>query len=195
MPRKLKPYKVDTVSVRGTSPVTIFLDREEKDFFVDVGIARIRAKTSDECKKKAAQALRDGLGNVEWVQEIGVEVVFGAERWNDGTELTLRFTRWERAENVQGDTVTRPFGSKVTGQERAINLSGKLIERNDPRGQWDTVLPYDPELWAGLEKVQAMIVETGRRLRELLEQENAAKALSTIAKGGTLAIGPGDGQD
>lgn len=194
MARKLKPYKVDSVAVRGTSAVTIYLDREEKDFFADVGISRVRAATAEQCKKKTAEALRAGLAKIEWVQEIGVDVETDRSWGDDRTELMLRFDRWERGSNDLGDVVSRPFGSTDTGQARGNVFGGPgRVERNEPRHGWDTVLPYSEETWSGLEQIDLMLKQLGNRLAELLNQDNAAKVLASAAKGASaLMLGPGE---
>lgn len=195
MARKLKPYKVDSVRVHGSGDVVVYLDREEKDFFATVGLAIVRAPTARECKEKAIEAIEAGLQTIEWTREIGVSVET-SDGWNRGeteTELRLAYDRWQRAENINGDVISRPFDDEdvPVGSDFSTMRS---IDRSDPRCFWDTVLPYDDDVWNGLVAIDEAIETLGRQLTALLDQDHAEKVLTRIAKDPSEILKLGSGK-
>lgn len=181
MPRKLKPYKVDTVihSKYGLK-TEVYLDREDKDFFGKLHGDQYRAKSAAEVKRLIWDAM-EAWRPLEWNQIILIEIdecPYEAT-WSDslhfGCKLEFSFDRVEVSKSASGREIVRPFLPRGPdfGEEAPIDWQLRQRENND---DWDEsacpsrhkCLPYDETVWQTLVKLKARTDTLTAKLTELL---------------------------
>jgi len=180
MARKLKPYKVDTISVHARGSYDMFLDREDHVFFGMVGPTRIEAKTAEECRGLLYQAAKEFKG-LEWRRFIMVDGQgwHGHATYNGHeqhcSQVNVGFHRFEAAKTLDGSWVERPFMEDlhpdVQNERRQEHDTSRWIEgreHKDPIGKIKGLIEYSDEAWATLNQFKAALDAIAGRIEAMI---------------------------
>lgn len=198
MPRKLKPYKVDTVTNRQTGiTVDILLDRNDTPavFYGMVGPIRIQAATDVECQKLVRRALKDYTG-LEWKKFIILAAEKTGHDWirsgyktiNAG--LSLAFHRLQGAKTVDGTWTSKPFDEDVV---KHTAFTDDYHMRQWYRDGDDVTIPYSEKVWATLLEMKCRIDTMGKFLEDLLKTKDLVGLLSSRNATRLLSAGQSGG--
>jgi len=175
MPRRLKPYKVDSVIDAKTGiKFDICLDRETKTFFADIKGICVEAAQADECKAAAFAKIRE-MVKYEWKK---IVVVDSHRHFTPEDSLQLSFQVYEIA--------STSFANKEAWVERSVGFSNEEpyitpyhgpTENNPGHGTY--ILPWSEEVVTALEMIQERIALVQDQLRQLLGSEDAPRILKS----------------
>lgn len=203
MPRKLKPWKTDTVHnhKKGLS-VDVMFDRNEgaKDFFAEIipGLI-VRDGTEAGCKAKVREAMST-VGEYEWQQIIIIKRndpnAWDRDEAPESAGLGIEYGRHEIAKVPYAKVeryVERPFYDPTEDEWREEDLATRDNDRNyytysgptstkevNRYSEQGVVLPYTPNLWRGLAKLAGKLNELRDELAALLLGERGPEFLLAV---------------
>lgn len=197
MSRTLKPQKVSEVS-HNTLPIKIeiMLDRNDLDFFFEIGSQKWRAPDVEAITRLAREHIAK-LAVVEWQAVIDVyhETRYGhrsyfgnapSEPKDRASDLELSFERYERG---KFDGVWKLKRKHILDVE-ADSYDMKRRTEQPHAGDWynsnGTIIPYTDEAWARLHAIVAGVHDLNKKLEALLSDEN--KAARLLAGGPKLLL-------
>lgn len=194
MPRKLKPYKVSDFQFQDGSRGEVYLDRDRKDFFADVGKHVARADSEQGCVAQAKMLWDSAIAlDIEWKKIIVARL--SESRWSTGPRETdrvsLSYSVREVGETPSGKWMTRTKNN-FFGNPRSSSCNhrydqeeyGGATENNERDGVY--VLEWSEEVEASLKAIKAAIQELGSHLNKLLNADDAHERLV----GYTLSLMP-----
>jgi hypothetical protein len=194
MPRKLKPYKVDTVSHSNGLRADIMLDRETKKFFAKLEGDVYESDTAAGVKSQ----LWDAMASWEppkWEQIILIDLSHYDydNTWGGalqrGAHIEFSFDRREVSKTASSNPIWRPFlprGEKF-GERDPEDWE---LKRRKENSDWQYTaassgcrrIPYDEAVWQVLLQLKNHTDTIGERLSKILGGGADPKLLKKLGK-------------
>lgn len=194
MSRALKPLKVDTVyDTERRARVDVFLDRNDKTFFAEVQLEKVKAPTAEAVIKLVREKLKEWQPP-EWKAVIQLEVSsphhfgHGGRIEPQAAGLSFSFERKEIAQAMNGNWIERPFTADVTNKwEIERRAEDPLHEVQSCRDdELEQQIPYSEAAWATLTGLVAATIKAREKLEELFDPKDGGKKL--LAMTGVLLL-------
>jgi len=182
MPRKLKPYEVDSIYDSVNGRIRIFFDRDKKLFFGEVKGQRAEADTLDQCKRET-RTLAETLREIVWRQIIMISGSPTYHGQDDTSQLEFTASRHEIAD-TKGGQIERDFFRTTAGdpepEEPPTMHDGTPVHTTKKFwGESGTVIPYSHAAWRTVLEIRKAIEAVKKRLDELVEAKDLERRLVT----------------
>jgi hypothetical protein len=210
MSRKLKPLEIETFTHHKLGvTVKLYLDREDKDFFANVGDEKLRAASHHDLRT-AVNAAIERMSDLKWYKIIVIRLP-ATNDWNSGernfAKCSFKHERFEVADrNPDGHgrvrRVHRSFRENDEKPERRFesdNVDDPLFGVSDfhwgEREQGEKAernvfeIPYDEGVWNALEILAKRLNKAAEDLRLLIGSPDSFDTLKAIGSGSAAALG------